>query len=463
MSDGACVRGRFADHHRLRLIETGVLQNLPPDAAVKAVDAQRCSVASVWREISRKTTRWTGWRGRKVAAVIEVVGVGAAGWSSLGPAEQDLIRGAQLVVGGRRHLDLLPPVAGQGRETWPADLRGALPGLLAGHEGRTTVVLASGDPLLAGVGATVMEFFPSGTVRIHPVASSLALARARMGWDAETVVLVRLRTEDDLDAVRRWLFPGQRIVVLSRDADTPAQVARLLAGSGHGDSAVTVWSNLGGPDEARHAPDDVVPALNVVCVEVRGESPYASLAPGLPDEAYEHDGQLTKRDVRASVLAHLLPRPGELLWDVGAGAGSIGIEWSRAHPRCRAVAIERDPDRAKRIVANAASLGVPGLAVVPGVAPEALADLPTPDAIFVGGGADAAVLEVCWSALRPGGRLVVHAVTLETEAVITARWRKHGGTMTRVAVEHLERIGAYHGWKPARAVVQWSVTKPAAP
>ena len=283
-----------------------------------------------------------------------------------------------------------------------------------------------------------------------------------MGWDAETVETVRLRTEDDLDTLRRWLFPGQRIVVLSRDAGTPAEVVRLLAESGHGASAITVLGNLGAPDETRGLLGEV-PALNVVCIEVRGASPYASLAAGLPDEAYEHDGQLTKRDVRASALAHLMPRPGELLWDVGAGAGSIGIEWTRAHPRCRAIAVERDPDRVKRIAANAAQLGVPGLRVVHGTAPEALADLPRPDAVFVGGGGDDPVLDACWSALRPGGRLVVHAVTLETEAVIIARWRELGGTMTRIAVEHLERIGGYHGWKPARAVVQWSVTKPAAP
>ena len=395
--------------------------------------------------------------------MIEVVGIGAAGWSSLGPAERDVVTAADLVVGARRLLDLLPPVPHQRREPLPPDLRAALPELLAGHEERTIVVLGSGDPLLAGIGATVLDLFSSGTVRIHPAVSSLALARARMGWDAESVETIRLRTEDDLDTLRRWLFPGRRIVVLSRDAGTPAQVVRLLADSGHGDSAVTVLSNLGAPDEAQHTPDDMVPALNVVCVEVRGPGQYASLAAGLPDEAYEHDGQLSKRDVRASALAHLMPRPGELLWDVGAGAGSIGIEWARSHPRCRAIAIERDPDRIKRIAANAAQLGVPGLKIVHGTAPGALTELPQPDAVFVGGGADESVLDVCWSALRPGGRLVVHAVTLETEAVIMSRWRALGGTMTRIAVEHLERIGGYHGWKPARAVVQWSVTKSAGP
>ena len=395
--------------------------------------------------------------------MIEVVGIGASGWASLGPIERDLVAGADLVVGAPRHLDLLPAATEQQREPLPANLRTALPDLLAGHDERTTVVLASGDPLVAGIGATVLDLFPSEAVRIHPHVSALALARARMGWDAETVETVRLRTEDDVDLIRRWLFPEQRIVVLSRDGESPEAIARLLVETGHGDSQVTVLSNLGTPDEACHSVEDVVPALNVVCIEVRGESPYASLTSGLPDEAYQHDGQLTKRDVRASALAHLLPRPGELLWDVGAGAGSIGIEWARAHPRCRAIAVERDPDRAKRIAVNAAQLGVPGVTVVQAAAQQALADLPRPDAIFVGGGADAQVLDACWTALRPGGRLVAHAVTLETEAAITARWRDRGGSLTRIALEHLERIGGYHGWKPTRPVVQWSVTKPGAP
>ena len=395
--------------------------------------------------------------------MIEVVGIGAAGWATLGPAERDLVTAAELVVGSHRLLDLLPQVHGQRRAPLPTDLRVGLADLLADHEDRLTVVLASGDPLVAGLGATVLSAFPTRAVRIHPHLSSVALARARMGWAAEMVETVRLRTEDDLDLVRRWLFPGQRIVVLSRDAGTPGAVDRLLAETGHGASRVTVLSDLGGPDEARHTVHEEVPALNVVCVEVEGDSPHATLAAGLPDEAYEHDGQLTKRDIRASALAHLMPRPGELLWDVGAGAGSIGIEWLRAHPRCRAIAVERDPDRARRIAANAARLGVPGLTVVQGTAQQALVDLPRPDAVFVGGGADEQVLEACWAALRPGGRLVVHAVTLETEAVIAARWRECGGTLTRIAMEHLERLGSYHGWKPARPVVQWSATKPAAP
>ena len=184
-----------------------------------------------------------------------------------------------------------------------------------------------------------------------------------------------------------------------------------------------------------------------------------SLIPGLPDAAFDHDGQLTKRDLRASALAHLAPQPGQLLWDVGAGAGSIAIEWLRSDPSCRAVAVERDHDRVKRIEVNARRLGVPGLGIVHGEAPEELVGLPQPDAIFVGGGATVEVVDACWSALRTGGRLVVHAVTVETEMIITGHWRRLGGELTRIGVERLEPIGGHHGWKPSRAVVQWSVTK----
>ena len=295
-------------------------------------------------------------------------------------------------------------------------------------------------------------------MRIHPAVSSVALARARMGWPDDTVQVIRLRG-DDVDQVRRWLFRGQRLVILSRDAGSPAEVAAVLADAGCGDSLLTVFGDLGSAAESRYDDPQSAPALNIVCVEVRGEPRWASLTPGLPDEAYENDGQLTKRDVRASALAQLGPRPGDLLWDVGAGAGSIAIEWLRGNPHGRAIAVERDDDRVKRVVANSRHLGAPGLQVVHGVAPAALADLPRPDAVFVGGGATTEVLDVVWSALRPGGRLVVHAVTVETEMIITERWQRLGGELTRMAVEHLERIGGYHGWKPSRAVVQWSAVK----
>ncbi len=284
-----------------------------------------------------------------------------------------------------------------------------------------------------------------------------------MGWSEESTQLVRLRG-DDLDGVRRSLFPGRRLIILSRDAASPAAVAQLLTEAGYGDSMITVLGDLDTETESRievPARDWAVsaPALNVVCVTCVGQGPVASLAPGLPDQAFDHDGQLTKRDLRASALARLMPRPGELLWDVGAGAGSIAIEWMRSDPSCRAVAVERNLDRVKRIRLNAEALGVPGLELLHGEAPGALTSLPRPHAVFVGGGATAGTLDRSWSALLPGGRLVVHAVTQETEMILVNCWKRNGGELSRLSVEHLEPIGRYHGWRPARAVVQWSSTK----
>lgn len=400
--------------------------------------------------------------------MIDVVGIGAAGWASLSPDQRDLVLTAELVLGGQRHLDLLP-ASPQRRQPWPADLRDALPGLLSGHETQAVVVLASGDPMVAGVGTALVELFGAAALRIHPAVSSPALARARMGWSADTVELIRLRG-DDLDLLRRALFPGRRLMILSRDAGTPAEVADLLSGCGFGPSRLTVLGDLGAPTESRvettaaawsSAP---VPALNIVCIEARTDVEGSwSLAPGLPDEAYENDGQLTKQHLRASALAHLMPRPGELLIDVGAGAGSVAIEWLRAHPSCQAIAVERDPVRAKRIESNARALGVPGLRVIEEAVPAALGALPEPQAIFVGGGADAETLDACWALLPAGGRIVVHAVTQETELLLAECRRRWGGALARIAVEHLEPLGRFSGWKPARAIVEWSAVKPGRP
>ncbi len=397
--------------------------------------------------------------------MIEVVGIGAAGWESVASGQRELVTQAQLVLGSPRQLDLLPAVEGQRRVPWPRDLRGALPGLVSSHGSRPTVVLASGDPLLAGVGATLVELFGAAAVRIHPAVSSPALAWARMGWAADTVELIRLRG-DDLDLVRRALFPGRRLLVLSRDAGTPGELAEVLRSSGFGPSALTVLGDLGTPEESRvdgraDGWFGSSPALNIVCVECRSDTADGgwSLAPGLPDAAYEHDGQLTKRHLRASALAQLLPRPGELLIDVGAGAGSVGIEWMRSHPSCRAVAVERDAVRAGRIAANAHRLGVPGLQVVTGSAPEVLAGLAPPDAVFIGGGAETETVDACWSMLRPGGRIVVHAVTQETEVLLAGCRRRYGGVLARISVEHLEPLGRFSAWLPARAVVEWSAVK----
>ncbi|MFC7493994.1 MULTISPECIES: precorrin-6y C5,15-methyltransferase (decarboxylating) subunit CbiE [unclassified Nocardioides] len=395
---------------------------------------------------------------------IAVVGIGADGWAGLTDDARDRVLGAEVLLGGERHLRLVPDVSGQRREPWPRPLADGLAALLAAHDGRRIAVLASGDPFLSGIGSRLAGLLGAARLDVLPAVSSVALARARMGWSAEasTVVTVVGR---DLHAVLRELAPGWRVLVLSSDADTPAALAALLVDHGYGGSLMTVLGDLGATTESRvEATADAwtgpAPALNVVALELRGPV-VGAWAAGLPDESFEHDGQLTKRDLRASALARLAPQPGQLLWDVGAGAGSVAIEWMRSHPTCAAVAVEADLDRLSRIARNAARLGVPGLEVVGGRAPEALAALSAPHAVFVGGGATApGLLDLCTDRLRPGGRLVVHGVTLETESVLAAAYAEHGGELTRLAVEHATPIGSFTGWAPARTVTQWSWSKP---
>ncbi|MGA8256628.1 MAG: precorrin-6y C5,15-methyltransferase (decarboxylating) subunit CbiE [Nocardioides sp.] len=402
-------------------------------------------------------------RGPVLAALspVTVVGVGADGWRGLAESVRARVLAAPVLVGGRRQLDLVPPVAEQERVEWPSPFA---VDLVDGYPGRPVLVLASGDPLVSGVGTTLVRRFGAARVEVVPAVSSVALARARMRWSAEETAVVTVVGRHH-ETLLRELAPGRRVLVLSSDAASPATIARLLTEAGFGASSMTVLGDLGSDHETRiegvAATWQVeVPALTVVAIECEGSSSVA-WASGLPDDVFEHDGQLTKRDLRASALARLAPRPAQLLWDVGAGAGSIGIEWMRAHPSCRAVAVEADPARAERIGRNAASLGVPDLQVVMGRAPAALEDLAAPDAIFVGGGATAlGLLDRCVERLRPGGRLVVHGVTLETEAVLAAAFAEHGGELTRHSIEHAEPIGGYSGWKPARPIVQWCWSKP---
>ena len=402
-------------------------------------------------------------------AVIEVVGVGASGLSSLGELERALVAAAEVVVGGERHLGMLEPASGQDLVAWPAPLKPALRSMVESWGERRVVVLASGDPLVSGIGTNLIELVGPGRVRVHPAVSSVALARARMGWSAEKSKAVTL-VGRDVDRLRRDLSPRACLVVLMTGERGPADVAGLLVDEGYAASSVTVLGHLGSRDESRTAGVAAswvgcsTPDLYVVCVECRqagGDRAARSLVPGLEDAAFEHDGQLTKRLVRAAALAHLAPQPGDVMWDLGAGAGSVGIEFARQHPRNRVFAVERDPERAERVRRNARSLGVPGLSVVEGESADQVGQLPHPDAVFIGGGATTSVVELAWRALSPGGRLVVHGVTVETEQVLVSSRLAHGGSLARISVEDLEPIGSFTGWKPARAVVQWSVSKPA--
>ncbi|MEO6957570.1 MAG: precorrin-6y C5,15-methyltransferase (decarboxylating) subunit CbiE [Antricoccus sp.] len=401
--------------------------------------------------------------------IVYVVGIGADGISGLSAAVHTYLDDAEVIFGSTRQLAGLTASKMQTLVPWPSPLLPAIRGLLDEHAGARRVVLASGDPLTSGIGTTLLSLFGTDKIRILPGVSSTTLARARVGWSAESSDVITV-VGRHAARVLRSVGPARRLVVLSSDESSPAQIATLLTDAGYGASTLHVLGNLGAPDESRQSATartwatdaPTFPRLNVVCCECRPDPGTRILPtiPGLPDDAFDNDGQLTKREIRASALAHLAPIPGDLLWDVGAGAGSIAIEWMRADPRCQAVAIEQDATRATRMRANAERLGVPDLHVAIGTAPQAFAGLPSPQAIFIGGGGtEEGIIEASWSALAPGGRLVAHAVTVQTEAVLMAAFSTHGGELSRLSVERLEPIGGFDGWSPARAVVQWSAVK----
>ncbi len=398
------------------------------------------------------------------AEPVTVVGIGADGWEGLSPVARSVVESAEVLMGSARQLSLVPSGSAE-RLAWPSPLSEALPALLEEHTGRRVCVLASGDPTFHGIGTTLTRLLGADAVRVIPHPSSVSLACARLGWPQDQVQVVSL-VGHPVERVHTHVQPGRRLVILSWGSHTPAEVAALLTERGYGSSELTVLEQLGGPSErvrtSRAAEwSDEVDALNVVgvlCLAGEGAQLLPTV-PGLPDEAYESDGQLTKREVRAVTLSRLAPVPGQLLWDVGGGAGSIAIEWSRHHPSCRAIAIERDPDRAKRLERNATALGA-SVATVHGKAPAALEGLETPDAVFVGGGATApGMIETCWNALAPGGRLVVNGVTLETEALIAQWYGELGGDLIRLDIQRASPVGTMTGWRPAMPVTIWSVTK----
>ncbi len=399
--------------------------------------------------------------------MITVVGIGADGWGSLGEEARAAVLRAGLLVGGERQLDLVPADASGERRVWPKDMLALVDELPALGEGREIAVLASGDPLLHGVGATILRRLGDEHVRIVPAISSYALACARLRWpqaDAE-LVSATSRVPEVLAAA---LQPGRRLVVLGFGPRTAAEIARVARERGFGASRLVVLEELGGPQErieestAADWGDRAAAALHLVALEVRGDGALLGRAPGLPDDAYEHDGQITKRDVRAVSLAALVPVCGQLLWDVGAGSGSIAIEWLRAAPGARAIAIERDAQRAQRIERNALALGVPSLQVVRGDAPDALDELAdAPDAIFVGGGLSSyGLLARCLRSLAPGGRIVANVVTVEGETILSRAHAERGGRLTRLSVEHAEPLGRFTGWRPAMTVTQWELRLP---
>lgn len=396
---------------------------------------------------------------------LSIVGIGEDGLDGLSATARGLIARADLVIGGRRQLALAGALV-KVPMPWPSPLMNAIPHILA-QRGRPVCILATGDPFSYGIGATLSAHVAADEILCLPAPSAFSLAAARLCWPLQTTACLSVHGRP-LELLVPHLQPGARILALSWDERTPDAIAALLVARGMGSSRLTVLERMGGPGErvrscdakdARFADCD---ALNCIALEVVAErgARVVPLAQGLADDLFEHQGQITKREVRAVTMSSLAPLRGELLWDIGAGSGSIGIEWMLAHPENRAIAIEPRADRVALIGRNAAALGVPDLQVVEGAAPEALQNLPVPDAIFVGGGVDDGALAGAMAVLAPGGRLVVNAVTLETEAVLMAQYQAHGGRLTRIEISHVEPLGSLSGWRPTRPVTQWSWVKP---
>ena len=397
---------------------------------------------------------------------LAVVGIGENGLEGLTPAARGLIAQAVFIVGGKRHLALAGSLRAE-TMIWPSPIENALDAIEA-RRGRSVCVLASGDPFFFGVGARLMRRFPADEMISVPAPSAFALAASRLGWSQQDCALLTLHGRP-LEAIIPHLCPGAHIIALSWDDATPVKLAALLAARGMGRSKLTICEAMGGSRERIRTTEahgfalDNVASLNTIALEVVSEHGARVLprAAGLPDEWFEHDGQITKREIRAMTLSSLTPRRGELLWDVGSGSGSVAIEWMLADPANSAVAIERRRDRAERIARNALSFGVPGLSVVTGEAPHVFADLAPPDAIFIGGGAGApGMVERAVGVLASGGRLVANAVTLETQAACVdwrARW---SGELTQIAIAHAEPVGGYSGWRAAMPIVQWRFVKP---
>jgi precorrin-6B C5,15-methyltransferase / cobalt-precorrin-6B C5,C15-methyltransferase len=393
---------------------------------------------------------------------LAVVGIGEDGAEGLGPLARRLVEEAEFVFGGKRHLDLAGGLIRGEARPWPMPFDSAMEAVLR-LRGRRVCVLASGDPFHFGVGATLARRVDAGEMLVVPAPSAFSLAASRLGWALQEVETVSLHGRP-VELVLPLLHPGRRIIALTSDGERPRAVAELLVRKGFGASLIHVLEALGGARE--QVSNFTAETMGEVAFDPLNEvsaAKDAQIVPlaGLSDASFEHDGQITKREIRAVTLSALAPCRGELLWDIGAGSGSVAIAWMLAHPSMRAVAIEQDAARAERIRRNAIDLGVPGLEVVEGTAPAALEGLPAPDAVFIGGGgSDAGMADAAIAALKPGGRLVANAVTLEMEALLLGLHARLGGELTRIALSRAAPIGGMTGWRPAMPVTQWTWVKP---
>ncbi|BAU63276.1 precorrin-6y C5,15-methyltransferase (decarboxylating), CbiE subunit [Stanieria sp. NIES-3757] len=397
---------------------------------------------------------------------LSVIGIGEDGLAGLNNVARSLLASAEVIVGGDRHLAMLPNKDYTEKLVWTSPLKHSIAEIIQ-RRGQSVCVLASGDPMCYGVGVTLTRHIPIDEMTIIPAPSTFSLICARLGWSLTEVELLTLCGREPT-LLHAFLYPHARLLILSADKQTPATVAEILINKGYSQSEITVLEHLGGEKErivrgiaATWKVKDIAD-LNAIAVTCIADLDIITLSrlPGLPDSVYHHDGQLTKKEIRAITLAALAPLPGQLLWDVGAGCGSIGIEWMRSDQRCRAIAIEQNSQRIKYIADNAAALGVPNLKIVTGEAPTILKELPQPDTIFIGGGLTTPnLLETCWQILPVRGRLVANAVTVESEQKLFQWQQELGGELTRIAISRAEPIGKFLGWKAIAPVTQWVVVK----
>jgi precorrin-6Y C5,15-methyltransferase (decarboxylating) len=393
---------------------------------------------------------------------LSIVGIGEDGIEGLSLMARSLFDQAHIIIGGERHLAILSPNDTREKIIWKSPFQDSIAEIVQ-RRGESICILASGDPMCYGVGATILKHIPITEVSIIPSLSAFSLACSRLGWNFTEVDCLSLCGRPTY-LLQSYIYPGAKLLVLSEGKNTPRIVAGILRKRGYGDSKFTVLERMGGIHEriltgtAANWNETDIAALNTIAVECIADWETVALSsfPGLPDHAFHHDGQLTKREVRAVTLSSLAPLPGELLWDIGAGCGSISIEWMRSNLKCRAIAVEQNSTRLNYIADNAVALGTPNLQIIAGKAPEVIPDLPTPDAIFIGGGVTASGLfDICWNALRPGGRMVANVVTLEGEQTLFQWYEKVGGNFTRISIQRVEPIGKFLGWKGMSQVTQW--------
>ncbi|MEA5575816.1 precorrin-6y C5,15-methyltransferase (decarboxylating) subunit CbiE [Anabaena sp. UHCC 0451] len=397
---------------------------------------------------------------------LSIIGIGEDGIEGLSKIAVSVLNQAKIIIGGERHLAMLPPEDIREKITWKSPFNNSIQEII-NRRGESICILASGDPMCYGVGTTIIKHIPISEITIIPASSAFSLACSRLGWNFIEVETLSLCGRP-VSLLQSYIDPGAKLLILSEGKNTPKIVAEILTKRSYGDSKITVLERMGGIQErtltgvADSWQETEIADLNTIAVECIADVGIVGLSrfPGLPDNAFHHDGQLTKREVRAVTLSTLAPLPGELLWDIGAGCGSISIEWMRSNIRCRAIAIEQNANRLNYIADNAAALGTPNLQIIAGKAPEIIQDLPTPDAIFIGGGVTTTGLfDICWNALLPGGRMVANVVTLAGEKTLFEWYEKVGGNFTRISIQRAEPIGKFLGWKGMSQVTQWVAVK----